>query len=195
MGPDTEPMIVSRRKVLAGLGGVAASTALPHAPVLAAIQAIPTLEEAFGEPRMAWLDGLFRARYLPLISDVVEEAIFDRPGHFRASPIFRAGMTRFLYDGRPVQVLIDIDTPSLTLPSGRTADQLSIDSMISFVLRKAKVLPPSIRYSFANFDPDSELVWWRWWQGDDWQNVGWEPPPKARGRRSPGYQWPEPPVS
>ncbi|MGP9812934.1 hypothetical protein ACTZWT_15615 [Rhodopseudomonas sp. NSM] len=108
-------MSISRRKVLAGLGGIAATAALPHAPAIATELAMPTLEEAFGEPRMEWLNGLFRARYLPLISDVVEEAIFDRPGHFRASAEFRAGMTRFLCDGRPVQIFIEIEPPSLTL--------------------------------------------------------------------------------
>ncbi|MGO3933088.1 hypothetical protein [Rhodopseudomonas pseudopalustris] len=187
-------MSISRRKVLAGLGGIVATAALPHAPAVASELAMPTLEEAFGEPRMAWLNGLFRARYLPLISDAVEEAIFDRLGHFRASPKFRAGMTRFLYDGKPVQILIHFDNPSLTLPSGRTADQFSVDCMISFVLRKAKVLPPTTGHTFTEFRADSDSVWWRWWQGDDWQKVGWEAPPKKRNRRSPGYQWPEPPV-
>lgn len=103
----------SRRTMLAGLGSMLATAALPLTPAMANELAIPTLEEAFGPARMAWLTGLFRARYLPLISDVVEEAIFDEPGHFRASPKFRAGMTRLFYDGRPVEIFIDINNPSI----------------------------------------------------------------------------------
>jgi hypothetical protein len=179
---------------VAGLGGMLATAALPPLPAMASESAMPTLEEAFGAPRMAWLSGLFRAQYLPLISDVVEEAIFDRPGHFRASPEFREGMTRFLHDGQPVQILVDFSPPCFALPSGRTAEQLAIDCMLAFVLRKAKALHPSARHSLAEFGAGSELVWWRWWQGDDWRKIGWEAPPPERKRRSPGYVWPEPPV-
>ncbi|MFT3941551.1 hypothetical protein [Rhodopseudomonas sp.] len=154
---------------------------------------MPTLEEAFGERRMAWLMDLFRTRFPALVDDVVEEAIFDRPGHFRLSEEFRRGMTQFVHDGKPVQFLMDGDAPRFDVTDDISADQTSIDCMIEIVLRRAKVLPPDSQHIFADTDPQSDMVLWRWWRGDDGQRMGWINSPKERNRY-PRPAWPEPPV-
>lgn len=163
---------ISRRSVLAGLGGAILSAAVPSHST-----AIPSIEEVMGPERMEWLSGLFRARYLPLIDDVLEEALFDRPGHFAASSTFRAGLERLLHDGTPFEMLVDFFGHNVVLPSGRTVDQNCSDRAIAFVLRKANVISHVTSFAFANSSPDQwSPVWWRWWQGDGWRSAGWEAP-------------------
>lgn len=156
----------SRRAVLTGLGAAALAAALPAFPA-PALRSLPTLEEAFGERRMAWLMELYRSRFPPLISLVPKEAIFDRPGHFRVSEEFRRGMTQFVHDGKPVQFLSDDDPPRFDVTDEITTDQSSIDGMVEIVLRRGKVIAPDSQYIFADAAPDSTIVWWRWWRGDD----------------------------
>lgn len=123
------------------MGGLAATAALP-ALAAPALRSLPTLEEAFGERRMAWLMELYRARFPPLVRFIPEEAIFDRPGHFGVSEEFRRGMTQFVHDGKPVQFLVDDDAPRFDITDEITTDQTSIDCMVEIVLRRGKVIPP-----------------------------------------------------
>ncbi|WP_147270286.1 MULTISPECIES: hypothetical protein [Rhodopseudomonas] len=145
-----------------------------------------------GPDRMVWLETLFRAKCPPLLDDALEEALFDSPGRFRASPAFRAGMEKLLNDGTPLEMLVDSsDTGVVTLPGGRLVDENYPDRSIAFVMRKAGVLPPSLTCAFADTAPapQSPLLW-RWWTGDGLWIAGWATPSPPRLQRRPEREWP-----
>ena len=148
----------------------------------------PTLEEIFEPDALAALRGLFRARYLPLIDDVVEEALVDENNVFQLSPAFRAGFTRLLLDHEPFEYLIDLEAPLIALPSGRQVDPNYMDGQVSFVFRKANLLPEGTDHCIE--EVAYPVVLQRWWVGDGWRAAGWFPPQRSPRRRPERY-WPE----
>jgi hypothetical protein len=165
----------TRRKVLAGSGASLLLAELPSAA--GALAPIPTLEELFGERRIAVLRAMFQANFGPLISDWRADTIFDDQGRFRASPAVRAGLLAFVRDHAPFQYVIDFD-----------ADQSFADMATVSMFGRANLLPPNRFSELCSFG--RELAVWRHWTRDGGRAADW-PRPSDQARSQGNNYWPQ----
>jgi len=144
-----------------------ASLLLAAWPAAAIAAPVPTLEDIFGAERIAILRAMFRARF-GLISDWREYTMLDPHGRFRASPPLRIGLSAFIRDHAPFELVY-----GSAAPGGTDFDRWYVDLGICSMFGHADLFPPDTYCELVAFD--DRHTCWRYWTGDVGRAAHWPP--------------------